>query len=152
MTLNNIQIRAISADEVRPVIVLIKQFEQASKFAQVDVNYTTEVYKRGIKNGLMTVLVMEEDENLIGSMAFLVAPALTEDILMGVELFWFMHPDHRKHGLKLFDKFEWLAIEQGCKKLAMIHMTDSYPEKLEKLYKRRGYELVEKHYIKEAVK
>lgn len=147
-----INTRVIGSSEMRKVTVFMKQFEQVTNFVKVDIDHATKMYERGIENGSMTVLVMEKDEILIGSMAFIIAPDLHENKLVGVETYWFMHPDHRKYGLKLFDMFEQLAIKQGCEKLAMIHMIDSYPISLEKLYKRRGYELIEKHYVKEVVK
>lgn len=142
-------IRIIKADEMRKVTVFMKNFEKASSFVKVDVDHATKTYEDMIKEGSMTVMVMEEDGNIIGSMAFLIAPDLHDGKLTAVETYWFMHPDHRGFGLRLFNEFERLAMQKGCQKLAMIHMTDSYPGILEKVYKRYGYKLVEKHYVKE---
>jgi GNAT superfamily N-acetyltransferase len=68
---------------------------------------------------------------------------------MAVETFWFVHPDHRGQGLSLLVEFEKWGKREGCQTLAMIHMVDSFPDKLETLYRRRGYKLIEKHYLKE---
>jgi len=102
-----------------------------------------------MKNGSMNVIVLEKNDELIGSLAFLVAPDLHDGKLTAVETFWFVHPDHRGHGVMLFNEYEKISIRKGCRKLAMIHMVDSYPDRLEAFYKRRGYDLIEKHYVKE---
>ena len=146
----SISIRFIEASEMRRVTEFMKAFEQASQHVKVDIDHATAVYERMIDKGSMTVLVMEEDRDLIGSMAFLISPDLHDGKLTAVETYWFMHPDHRGNGMKLFDAFEKIAIGLGCKKLAMIHMMDSYPEVLERLYERKGYTLIEKHYVKEV--
>ena len=144
-------IRIIDSSEMRKVTEFMKQFEQASQFVKVDIDHATKIYEDAIDRGSMTVMVMEQENELIGSLAFLVAPDLHDGTLVGVETYWFMHPDHRRYGLKLFKLFETLAMNKGCTKLAMIHMMDSSPEVLEKLYRRRGYELIEKHYVKEIL-
>lgn len=50
----------------------------------------------------------------------------------------------------LVDAYEAYAERLGCQKKAMVHMVDSYPDILEKLYLKRGYRLVEKHYVKRS--
>jgi GNAT superfamily N-acetyltransferase len=71
---------------------------------------------------------------------------------MTVETFWFTDPKKRGYGKMLLDAYEQYASQCGAKKAAMIHMMDSYPDSLERFYKRQGYKLIEKHYVKELRK
>jgi N-acetylglutamate synthase-like GNAT family acetyltransferase len=96
-------------------------------------------------------MVLEKDGKLIGSLGFIKAPDLHNGTLMLIETFWFTDPLERGYGLLLLDAYEKYAQETGIKKVAIIHMMDSYPERLEQLYLRRGYILMEKHYVKEIV-
>ncbi len=69
--------------------------------------------------------------------------------MIAVETFWFVAPEHRGIGIRLFNAFEKWAKDNQCSKTAMIHLTDSMPERLEQLYLKRGYRLIEKHYVKD---
>ena len=126
----------------------MKQFEQASKFVAVDIDHATKTYENMVDSGVAVVMVVEDDGELAGSMGFIVSQDLHSGEKIMVETFWFTDPKKRGCGLLLFDAFEDYAKEYGINKLAMIHMVDSYPESLCKLYLRRGYELIEKHFVK----
>jgi GNAT superfamily N-acetyltransferase len=147
--MSEIKMRVIEPEEMRRVTIFMKNFEQATKFVTVDIDHATETYERMIRNGIMTVIILEKGFDIIGSMAFLVTPDLHNGIITAVETYWFTHPDYRIYGIKLYNAFERLAKKQGATRLAMVHLIDSYPEKLEKFYAKKGYELIEKHYIKE---
>ena len=142
-------IRTASVDELGGIIRFMKKFEDTTDHVKVDIDYAIESYGRLMKRGVLTVFVMEEGDEITGSLSFLKSPSMNDGILTAVELWWFMDPEHRGNGLQLFDAFEKSARDQGCKRFAMIHMVDSFPDKLESLYKRRGYGLIEKHYVKE---
>ena len=134
---------------MRKVTEFMKAFEQASKFVTVDIDYATKTYETMIDDGTATVMVLEKEGDLIGSLGFIEAPDLHNGNLMLIETFWFTDSGKRGYGLLLLDAYEKYAHDNGIKKIAMIHMMDSYPERLEVLYLKRGYRLMEKHYIKE---
>jgi hypothetical protein len=50
----------------------------------------------------------------------------------------------------LLEFFEDWAKNNGCDAIAMIYLSDSMPDSLEQLYIRRGFKLVEKHFVKEV--
>jgi GNAT superfamily N-acetyltransferase len=127
-----------------------KAFELDSKEITVDVEYARETYRKLMKSGAMTVLIAIEDE-VQGGLAFIVHPDLHNGILTAVETFWYVRPEYRKSRIasNLFDAFEEEAKQQKCKRVAVVHMVDSYPEILERFYISKGYHLLEKHYIKE---
>lgn len=128
---------------------VMEQFSGGSEFVTVDIEYTAATYARMIAKDQATFLTLEVDNQIVGGLGCIRYPDLHNGLLTAVETVWFVHPDHRGYGMKLFDAFEEWAKKHGCKRLAMIHMVDSYPEILEKLYQRRGYKLIEKHYLKE---
>lgn len=66
-----------------------------------------------------------------------------------LEAFWYVFKKYRGHGIRLLDTFEkWAEMEQ-VKRVAMIHLESLYPSELKRLYERRGYKLIETHYVKE---
>jgi len=133
---------------MRKITEFMKAFEQASKFVTVDIDYAAKTYETMIDDGTATVMVLEKEGDLIGSLGFIKAPDLHSGEQMLVETFWFTDPEKRGFGLLLLDAFEKHAQDNGIKKIAMIHMMDSYPERLEALYLKRGYKLIEKHYVR----
>jgi GNAT superfamily N-acetyltransferase len=134
--------------EVRKVAEFMRQFEQATSFVKVDVDYTTGVYMKMIEQGIAAFLVLEDEGKMLGGLGCLKFPDIHSGEMMAVETFWFMAPESRGKGLLLLDAFEAWGARQGCRKLAMIHLADSYPKALERLYSMRGYKLIEKHYVK----
>lgn len=139
-------IRSIRIDEIRNVIEFTMQFKSA--FLEVDLDYCSKRYEQMFKDNIAEIFVLEKCGKLIGSLGFIKAPDVLNGRLTFIEMFWFVDPESRGDGLKLFRHFEKYAKECGAKQIAMIHLSDSYPEKLKRLYLRSGYKLVENHYIK----
>jgi len=63
-------------------------------------------------------------------------------------VFWYSRPGHRGNGIRLFNAFENWACQIGAKRLSVGHLARLMPEKFEKFYHRRGYELNEFNYSK----
>ncbi len=148
------KIRECSANEWRSdpwIVVFMKQFEQASSFVKVDVQHAWKKYQVMMDSGIARVFIAEgEDEKLQGAIGFLISEDLHDGKKTAVETFWFVAPEFRGIGMELFKVFEAEAIKAGCQKLAMIHMTDSYPESLQAFYTRQGYRLIEQHFVREV--
>jgi GNAT superfamily N-acetyltransferase len=143
-------IREAKVSEIRKVTEFMKAFEKASSFVKVDIDHAAEKYERFVSSGAGTVLIMVDEKDVIhGGLGFITYPDLHSGFLMAVETFWYVSPEYRGRGLMLVREFERRAKEKGCKYIAMIHMTDSYPEELEHVYAHMKYRLVEKHYMKE---
>lgn len=145
----NTSIRLAEVEDVRPVTILMKGFEQASSFIKVDVEHACSTYEKLVGAGGCHILMLEKNGLLIGALGFIIFPDLHDGKLTAVETFWFVDPKQRGRGITLFNEYEIMAKEMGCKKLAMIHMEDSYPERLKYLYTKKGYKLIEQHYVKE---
>lgn len=95
--------------------------------------------------------LFEDDGPIMGALGGMICPALFNFKTMSVESFWYVLPRYRRGraGLLLFDEFERYSVERGAKLLAMIHLDNLQPESLRKLYVRRGYRLIESHYVKD---
>lgn len=134
--------------EVRKVAEFMKQFERATQFVKVNVPHTIDRYTKMVTDGYATIFKLEEAGELIGGLGALVFPDLHSGAMTGVETFWFVTPEKRGKGLILLDAFEEWGWSQGCEQLALIHLLDSSPKALERVYRSRGYIPAETHYIK----
>ena len=138
-------------DDILKAARVMQGFEQASKLIKVDPVRTAASYHRMVTSGIAVFFVLERDGQIVGGLGAIKCPDLHYDRTVAVESFWFVKPDCRGKGMALFDAFEKWGKQEGCTHLAMIHMMDSYPDRLEKLYERKGYKLWEKHYVKELI-
>lgn len=143
-------IREARYEEIPQILKRGKAFEEATKKVVVNIEYATEVFQNLYKSGMLTMLrLLEDDDTPIGGLAYIITPDCYTGDMLGVELYWFVFSDKRGYGHKLVDAFEKSAKSKGCNKVAMIHLVDSFPDTLKAFYEKRGYSLVELHYVKE---
>ena len=96
-----------------------------------------------------TVIAATENDKIIGGIGLLTYPAFEDDVLNTQEAFWYVKEDNRGAGVKLYKAAEKYAKEVGSKRLAMIYLETSMPQKVETFYKRIGFKKAETTYIKE---
>lgn len=70
------------------------------------------------------------------------------EALTAAVMFWYSRPGYRGHGIRLFNAFESWALQIGAKRLSVGHLAKLMPDKFEKFYQRRGYELNELNFFK----
>lgn len=102
---------------------------------------------RELMTGLVAnggVLVSEEGGLVVGMFGFGVFPHFMSGENMGVEIFWWMEPEHRGGGTKLLKAAEDKLRNEGVEKLQMI----APDERVGKLYSRLGYQFVESTFQK----
>ena len=141
-------IREALPHEAHDVAKFMKKFEKVTDFVKVDVEYTGRKYENLVNIGKAVLFILEESGKMIGGLGCIIGDDLHFPRTMAIETYWFVDKEHRGRGLELLDYFETWAESKGYIP-AIVHLADSYPERLEKLYLHRGYKLVEKHYIKE---
>ncbi len=92
-----------------------------------------------------------DNKTITGALGGVLAPSPFNGQLMAIEMFWFVLPEYRgrSDALRLFSAFEDWAVEVNADMISMIHLLALAPDKLEKLYRRRGYTPIEVNYIKE---
>jgi GNAT superfamily N-acetyltransferase len=123
-----------------------REFMESTKFLEVNQENFMNTWVQLINSGLGVIFILGEYDGALGAMYY---PDPNSGKLMATEMFWFVSPEKRGNGLALFDEYEKWAKEKGCEKALMVHLADSMPDRLQSLYKRRGYELMESHYCKE---
>lgn len=136
--------------EIRAITEMATNFEKATKFVKVDVEHSVRSYEKFYDLNIGGMIALKTTEDIIvGGLGYVISEELHFPRLLAIETFWFVLPEYRGKGLLLWDELEKIANEQKCNAIAMIHLEDSSPEILSRLYRRRGYVLVEKHYVKE---
>jgi GNAT superfamily N-acetyltransferase len=145
-------LREATLDDVGRVIQFMKAFEQETAFVKVNVAYCTGRYEELIRTGKGVIFVLENEfGDLQGALAAITGETLHDGTRYAVETFWFTHPKTRGKGLKLLNAFDRWANAEGCRKKCLIHLEDSFPERLARVYRRRGYRLIERHYEAEVI-
>jgi len=141
-------IREALPEDTLEIAKLAKQFENESKFVKVDVYYTAKQYADYIRDGKAKLFVYDEDGKIIGSFGFMLGRDQHCGASTAYEAFWYVDPEKRGCGLKLLLHAEKWASE-NVERMLIIHMVDSQPEALKKIYERRGFVLVEQSFLKE---
>ena len=109
-----------------------------------------EFWRPIIASELGVIFIAEDDGEIIGAIAGMAVPEPYSGELVVSEFFWFVRPGHRgSAGLRLYEALEYWARQKGAKTMRMVHLMDSMPEKLARIYKRLGYEQVETLYSKD---
>lgn len=86
-------------------------------------------------------------EDGVGFIAGAVTPFLLGTHTMATEIAWWVEPEHRGNGkgLDLLSAFEYWATNVAQAKLISMSSLD---KKIEKYYKKNGYKLYERAYMK----
>lgn len=128
---------------------VIKKFTPLSGF-DIPIHYNTKEIAQGLLDNPNTIYVEDEGK---GCLLGVVYPHyLNPDILVCQELGWWVEPQYRKSGvgMALYRRFEKKAIARGIKKLIMISLETQEPDKMNKLYIKQGFRVLEHTYIKEV--
>jgi GNAT superfamily N-acetyltransferase len=141
-------IREARIDEMLEASTILASFQKHTDFVTVIPEVAAKSYTDFVNRGIGGMLLAISENKVIGGLGYLIANDIHCGKKYAVESFWFMLPEYRGGGIRLLARFEEIARERDCEECAMIHLSDSFPERLEHLYIRRGYRMVEKHYIK----
>ena len=133
---------------VRNLADITRRFDEETEFVTTEEDYTMRKYLDLMEKGVAHILVIDDEGVIKGALGFVVAPDLHEDVKIAVETFWFVLPAYRGGGKELMFAFEEKAKLLGCRKVAMVHLADLFPDSLEQFYVKNGYKLTEKHYVK----
>jgi len=71
------------------------------------------------------------------------------DRLMFQELIWYVNPEYRSRGIKLYHEAERRLQSYGISAIIMAVMENSKTDKIKDFYTRLGYKQFEVHYIKD---
>lgn len=97
-------------------------------------------------------VVAIEDDEIIGVMGgFLTPYFLKTKSIAFQEILWYVRKDKRKGGagMRMFYEMQKIAKEHGATHMVMAHTGKVVPKKLEKIYDKLGFEVLETQYIRE---
>ncbi len=140
-------VRLAKIEDIEPVLLLLKDFHKES-LSKYNVFCDDNVARVFMQKCVETSFVLEMEGKVVGILGGMITHYPLNDEKMYYEMVWYVDPKYRLHGVSLFHKLEDYCKEQGIKKIGMALMANSKATKLEKFYKRLGFELLEKHYIK----
>lgn len=124
-------------------------FSSSRHLHDFEIDKFVAVWSDIITRDIGVVFVIEHDGLLVGALGGLSHKDLYGDKLIATEMFWFVLPEFRGGGMRLFMAFEKWAKEKGCCRIMMAFLLDLMPEKLAIAYRRRGYVPSEVFYSKE---
>lgn len=143
-------IRCGREEDFEQILTLCARFWQETEFDDAFENdQALFMLKLSHEHGILAVV--EIDGEIVGFSAGIKSPLLGNgQVFSGVELAWWINPEHRKGtlGSKLFDFMENLAKDAGVKYWCMISLQSSMPEKVNTFYERKGYHLTEMTYMR----
>ena len=140
-------------DDEDKIFALVKAFISESPYAGMEV--ADDILKDVVSGYLdcdpkekMAVILLKGEEP-IGLLAAIASEGAHPFIKgkIAAELMWYVSPEHRGSKLapKLLEAFQEWAKVIGASYLSLSSLDD---ERLDKLYKKMGYEPVEKSYLK----
>ena len=140
-------VRLAEQKDFKDCLQLIKEFQQESLDAY-NLLCNDEIALLIMEKFLKTSFVLEINNILAGVLAGAVVTYPLNDEKIYQEHIWYVNKKYRRYGLILYNYLEDYCKANNIKKIVMVHMANSKADKLEEFYKRLGYELLEKHYIK----
>jgi len=117
-----------------------------------DRDSTTAFIESALDNENMTVLVAEDDGELIGITAAIAYPMYFNPAkLVAQELWWYIKPDARGGAASklLFQEIEKWGMSKQAAAMFMVALDNDRVETMVKLYGRLGYTPTERTFVKE---
>lgn len=141
----------LKIEELDDLVDLAEKFYASSEFLNgFKKNVAKKSWVHFIDTGIGVIFGLKEDNELHGMLGAIKSIDAHTGDFIAVELFWFVSEEKRGEGLKLIKAYEKWALEQKCKRIAIGHLQDLMPARLEKIYNKLGYKLAEKSYVKEV--
>lgn len=126
-----------------------QQFYSSSEFlGHFDIDRFTQVWTNLFQMGMGVIFLMESDGQISGAIGGMVHQDLYGHDFVAEEFFWFVRPDARGSGIRLYGEFEKWARQNGASRIQMVHLLDLMPEKVEAFYRRAGFTPIETRYSK----
>lgn len=146
-------IRQATLPDLPRLRVCAQDFAAASRHIRgFDMDRFIAVWTGLLESGAGVIFLLADDQGEIAGMLGGVAyPDIYSGEMIASEFFWFVREQYRggTGSVRLYREFEDWARARGCTQIRMIHLSDSMPEKLDKFYRRLGFEPIEVHWAKQ---
>ena len=144
-------IEKLDIEDLGQLATIADNFYSSSEFLN---DFDMETFKASwstlLNSDMGVIFVSRKNGEITGTLGGCKYPDVNSGELIATEFFWFVNPESRGEGLKLLKTFEKWAHDEDCKKVIMVHLSDSMPDKIKHIYERFGYKAAETHYIKEV--
>ena len=130
---------------------LAREFYAASEFlVGFDLDKFILTWTRLLESETGAIFLLEAGGEIPGALGGVIYPEPYSGDLIATEFFWFVTAKARggRGGIHLLQAFEAWARKRGAVQIRMVHLLDSMPEKLERVYRHFGYKPAEVHYTK----
>jgi GNAT superfamily N-acetyltransferase len=144
-------LRAARIDDLEQLYPLAVEFYSQSQFLRnFDLTHFTRTWSELIGRQTGEIFLLTDDAGEIaGTLGAVAYPDVNSGELIATEFFWYVKDGLRGGGMKLYRAFEAWARERGCTQIRMVHLLDSMPQKLARVYAHLGFVPAEVHYTKE---
>jgi GNAT superfamily N-acetyltransferase len=133
-------IRNATAKDTTILVRMGRNFRGSTPYAKYisdNPGKATQLISQLIRN--KTLIVLEEGEQIVGMLGYIVHSHFMSGDLVVTEVFWWVEPEHRGSGVSLMDEMENRARTLGAKFTQMIAPN----AKVARFYRHCGYEFVE---------
>src|SRR5215467_681026 len=107
-----------------------------------------ESWKSLLRNGSALIIGLMRNNQLMGAIGGTIVRDLNDHALVAVEQFWFVTGEARGHGLRLLNEFEAVSRSRGAVRVLVGHIHAGRTDIWQKVLNRKGYVLLESHYVK----
>lgn len=128
--------------------LLLSEFQRES-LSQFGFSFSAEHVRGLMAEHLGSSFVVEDGGKIVGGLALKIYVAQISGEKIAQEVMWFVLPKYRSWGVRLLRFAESWCKEKGVKKLVMVRMGNEMGEKIDLLYRRMGYSLLEVHYVRD---
>jgi len=144
-------VRKASIEDTFDILILAKEFsKEAPETHKWNKQKTENFIVSAIENTNATILVLEQDDDIVGAIVGLLNEMYMSQTLVATELAWFVSKEYRgkKGSLMLIKEFENWAKNNGANYTCMGDIEGI--ASLQNLYLRKGYKKCETTYMKEV--
>ncbi len=144
-------VREASTEDTFDILILAKEFsKEAPETHKWNKQKTENFIVSAIENTNATILVLEQDDDIVGAIVGLLNEMYMSQTLVATELAWFVSKEYRgkKGSLMLIKEFENWAKNNGANYICMGDIEGI--ASLQNLYLRKGYKKCETTYMKEV--
>lgn len=146
------EIRAIKSSDIATLEPMARRFVGSSEVlaGEFSPDHFAKMWSAFIDQGIGAIFVLEDEGVIVGGLGAIAFPDMHTGNIVSHECFWFVAEESRGEGLKLLDAFEAWAKSKESRAVIVTHLADSMPERVARIYRMRGYRLIETNYRKEV--
>ena len=140
-------IRIATQDDICKLLPMAREFYKLTPFK--------EEFDIDSVSGSMTHLVIDEtgiiftDDNFECMLGAMVYPLwMNRGVSIAMEMFWWS--ENPRFSTQLLNKFEEWGTNKGASYFELVRLESNEPNRLDNLYRRKGYRAMEHVYLKEV--